>query len=86
MAGKRQNGSEGLLLLAALAAIRLARDLSGAELELLSAFFEVLGDDLALLAAAADSGPEVQSVSSVPICRKNGPAGEKTVALPGGTG
>jgi len=50
-------GNEGLLLLAALASIQLARGLSSEQIELLAAFFEVLGDNLALLIAtpAADS-------------------------------
>jgi len=48
MAGR--NGYEALVLLAALAAIRLSQGLGAEELELLSTFFEVLGDDLALLA------------------------------------
>lgn len=41
---------EGLLLLAALVSVQLSRELTPGQLELLSAFFEVLGDDLALLA------------------------------------
>lgn len=40
---------DGLLLLAALASIRLAQDLTVEQLELLAAFFTVLGDNLALL-------------------------------------
>lgn len=43
--------NQGLLLLAALAAIRIAQGLDTDQIELLSAFFEVLGDDLALLIA-----------------------------------
>ena len=54
MAGGRL---EGLLLLAALAAIRLSQNLTSEQIELLSAFFEVLGDNLALLAAAPDNAP-----------------------------
>ncbi len=46
---------EALLLLAALASIQLARGLNAQQIELLSAFFEVLGDDLALLAATPDN-------------------------------
>ena len=41
---------EALLLLTALVSIQLARGKSAQELELLSAFFEVLGDNLALIA------------------------------------
>lgn len=41
---------DGLLLLAALVSIQMARELDAEQLTLLSAFFEVLGDDLALLA------------------------------------
>lgn len=40
----------GLVLLAALVSIEIARELEPEQLELLSAFFEVLGDDLSLLA------------------------------------
>lgn len=41
---------EGLLLLSALLAIQMAQELSNNDLELLATFFEVLGDNLALLA------------------------------------
>lgn len=47
--GKGNN--QGLLLLATLAAIRLAQGLTSEQIELLSDFFEVLGDNLALLIA-----------------------------------
>jgi len=40
-----------LVLLSALVAVELGKRLDPEQLELLSAFFEVLGDDLALLAA-----------------------------------
>ncbi len=53
MANCRQPGgnNQGILILAALAALRLAQELTADELETLAAFFEVLGDNLALLAA-----------------------------------
>ena len=41
----------GLVLLAALVSIEIARQLSAEQIELLSAFFEVLGDNLDLLAS-----------------------------------
>ncbi len=41
---------DGLVLLAALVSVQMAKTFTSDELELLSAFFEVLGDDLALLA------------------------------------
>lgn len=46
---------DGLLLLAALVSIQMAQELTAEQLELLSAFFEVLGDNLALLALASDN-------------------------------
>ncbi len=55
---EKQGGNcDALLLLAALVSIQMARGLSRKQVELLSAFFEVLGDDLALLALCpSDSG------------------------------
>lgn len=44
---------DGLLLLAALVSVQLSHQLTAEQLGLLSAFFEVLGDDLALLALRA---------------------------------
>ena len=44
-------GNQGILLLAALASIQIAQGLDSDQIELLSAFFEVLGDNLALLIA-----------------------------------
>ena len=54
-------GSQGrkwgpLVILSALVSVQLAQNLNSQQLELLSAFFEVLGDDLALLALS--SNPE----------------------------
>ena len=48
--------AENLVLLAAVASARFAQGPSAQELTLLSAFFEVLGDNLALLALDAPSG------------------------------
>lgn len=48
--------AENLVLLAAVASVRFAQGRSAQELTLLSAFFEVLGDNLALLALDAPSG------------------------------
>jgi len=45
-----------LVTLGALAAIQVAQGLTVEEMELLGAFFEVLGDNLALLAAVEPSG------------------------------
>ena len=43
--------NEGLLVLASLTALQIARDLDDDQIALLSAFFVVLGDQLALLTA-----------------------------------
>lgn len=43
--------NQGILLLAALASIQIAQGLEPDQIEVLSAFFEVLGDNLALLTA-----------------------------------
>lgn len=48
-------GYDALVILAALASVQIAQGLTGEQLELLSAFFEVLGDDLALLALRSGS-------------------------------
>lgn len=53
--------SENIVLLAAVASIRLAQGSTAEQLELLSAFFEVLGDNLALLALCAPSCDETGS-------------------------
>ena len=62
---------DGLLLLAAFAAIRLSHGLDANQVQLLSAFFEVLGDDLALLAAGmpggGDGGRERPSKETSPL-------------------
>lgn len=47
--GKRPPYNQELLLFAALASIRIAQGLSADQIELLAAFFQVLGDNLALL-------------------------------------
>ncbi len=49
-------GNQGLLLLAALASIRVAQGLDPEQIELLAAFFEVMGDNLALLALTPGEG------------------------------
>ncbi len=56
--GCRGGNNQGLLLLAALASIRLAQELDSGQLALLAAFFEVLGDNLALLSAPPCGGCE----------------------------
>lgn len=50
---RRRNcaNNQGILLLAALASIQIAQGLDNDQIETLAAFFEVLGDNLALLAA-----------------------------------
>lgn len=50
---RRRNcaNNQGILLLAALASIQIAQGLDPDQIEVLSAFFEVLGDSLALLTA-----------------------------------
>lgn len=51
--GCRRNAAnnQGILLLAALASIQIAQGLNSDQIETLAAFFEVLGDNLALLIA-----------------------------------
>ena len=49
---------DNILLLAAAATIRLAQGQSAEQLELLSAFFNVLGDNLILLSLCAPSCEE----------------------------
>ncbi|MBO5034722.1 MAG: hypothetical protein J6C43_03830 [Oscillospiraceae bacterium] len=46
--------NDALVLLAALSSIQLSKGLTSEQLELLSAFFEILGDNLALLALQAN--------------------------------
>lgn len=53
-------GYDALVILAALASVQIAQGLTGEQLELLSAFFEVLGDDLALLALRSDNSENCQ--------------------------
>lgn len=54
---ERQGGNlGGLVILSALVSVQLAQTLNSQQLELLSAFFEMLGDDLALLALSSNSG------------------------------
>lgn len=53
-----ENGNnQGLLLLATLASLRIAQGLEPDQIELLAAFFTVLGDNLILLAAPAWNVP-----------------------------
>ncbi len=51
MGSRTGPAGEGLLLVAAAASIQLARGRSTEEIELLAAFFNVLGDNLELLTA-----------------------------------
>lgn len=46
---------ENIVCLAAVAAVQFAKGQSAADIELLAAFFEVLGDNLSLLALSAPS-------------------------------
>lgn len=46
---------ENIVMLAAVASVRIAQNATAEQLDLLSAFFEVIGDDLALLALCAPS-------------------------------
>ncbi len=57
---------DGLLLLAALVSIQMAKNLTSEELELLSAFFEVLGDNLALLALCPGENNEGSRETAAP--------------------
>lgn len=52
---------DALVILAALASVQIAQGLTSEQLELLSAFFEVLGDNLALLALRPGNGGDCQS-------------------------
>lgn len=47
--------NDALVLLAALSSIQLSKGLTSEQLELLSAFFEILGDNLALLALQSNN-------------------------------
>lgn len=49
---------ENIVYLAAVAAVQFARGQSAENMELLGAFFNVLGDNLALLALSAPSADE----------------------------
>lgn len=55
MARGCDRGGEGLLVLATLVSLQLAQGRTADQLELLSAFFEVLGDNLALIAAQREA-------------------------------
>ncbi len=55
MACGGNGGGEGLLVLATLVSLQLAQGRTADQLELLSAFFEVLGDNLALIAAQREA-------------------------------
>ena len=62
-----QGGNLGaLVILSALVSVQLAQKLNSQQLALLSAFFEMLGDDLALLALSSDT-------ADTPSPSNNGP-------------
>ena len=48
--------NQGLLLLATLASIRIAQGLNAEQIELLSTLFEIVGNNLSLLALKVPSG------------------------------
>ena len=54
--------NDALVLLAALSSIQLSKGLTSEQLELLSAFFEILGDNLALLALQAGNSASCPSL------------------------
>ncbi|MCI8478112.1 MAG: hypothetical protein HFE97_07160 [Oscillospiraceae bacterium] len=56
---------EALVLLAAVVSFQLAAGKSAEQIELISAFFEILGDNLALLAARM---PPTQTAEDTPGC------------------
>lgn len=58
-------GNDALVLLAALSSIRLSKGLTSEPLQLLSAFFVLLGDNLALLALRSDPDSD-RSCPSLP--------------------
>lgn len=55
--------NQGILILATLVSIQIAQGLDPDQIELLSAFFEVLGDNLALLIAPPCKEPEIQKTA-----------------------
>ena len=64
---ERQGGKlSTLVILSALVSVQLAQTLNSEQLELLSAFFEVLGDDLALLALSANAGDTIPPANRGP--------------------
>lgn len=72
---EKQGGKWGpLVILSALVSVQLAQTLNSQQLELLSAFFEVLGDDLALLALSSGTEHGNSSVCNDPTIDQRGPA------------
>ena len=59
-------GYAGLVLLAALVSIEIARQLTADQMELLGNFFEALGENLALLAAPTPACPRNSLVGAEP--------------------
>ena len=53
--------AENIVLLAAVASVRLAQGSTAEQLAILSAFFEIIGDNLALLSLCAPSCEEDNS-------------------------
>lgn len=52
---------DGLVILAALVSVQMAQGLTDDQLELIATFFEVLGNNLALLALRSGNGENCQS-------------------------
>ncbi len=60
--------NQGILILATLASLQIAQGLDSDQIETLAAFFQVLGDDLALLIAPpCGGGPPEQTVDAAPF-------------------
>ncbi len=65
--------ADGLVLLGALASIQLAQGKTAQEVALLAAFFNILGDNLDLLALAAPDQAEGVSCPDTPSVPPAGP-------------
>lgn len=63
---------ELLLVIAALVSLQLAEGRTADQLELLSAFFEVLGDNLGLLAARREISGSGESTKASPVFSPSG--------------
>lgn len=65
--GKPGQNCDALLLLSALVSVQIAKQLTTEEVELLAAFFSVLGDNLALLALCPGPSEESSEQTVLPL-------------------